>query len=158
MKLRPQTIVSVNISGNWRSSVESHTPLIRIPNSRGTVVGGTQPDTPGKPQNSPSLREKKALKLSRLLEWDERWANSTSQVRPPLWSYTPCLKAAAGREGRKWGERGDSRPLEACRPPGPCWWRENLPQTKTEELLSCWTDGFLFKVPKLFLKVNAVNA
>ena len=58
MKLRPQTIMSVNISGNWRSSVESHTPLIWIPNSRGTAVGGTQSDTPEKPQNSASLREK----------------------------------------------------------------------------------------------------
>ena len=42
--------------------------------------------------------------------------------------------------------------------PLPCLGRENLPQPKTEELLSCWTGGFLVKVPKLFLKVNAVNA
>ena len=65
MKLRPQTIMSVNISGNWRSSVESHTPLIWIPNSRGAAVGGTQSDTPEKPQNSASLREK-AFNFSQL--------------------------------------------------------------------------------------------
>lgn len=40
----------------------------------------------------------------------------------------------------------------------PCLGRENLPQPKTEEPLSCWMGGFLVKVPKLFLKVNAVNA
>ena len=40
--------------------VESHTPLIWFPNRRGTV-GGTQQDTPEKPQKC-SLRKRKSFK------------------------------------------------------------------------------------------------